>query len=124
LVYGGCAARLVLTSDVTAQRALQKQLLQAQKWEVTLQLAGGVADNFSKLITAIERDAYLLAQKSADGTAAEPLKRVAATAGSASALTRQLLALVRRHPMRPQTVDLNNLLEKLVAGIGRSIGNK
>ena len=26
--------------------------------------------------------------------------------------------------MRPQTVDLNNLLEKLVAGIGRSIGNK
>lgn len=124
LVYAGCPARLVLTSDVTAQRALQKQLLQAQKWEVTLQLAGGVADNFSKLITSIERDAYVLSQKSSDATAAEPLKRVAATAGSASALTRQLLALVRRHPMRPQSVDLNNLLDRLVPGISRTVGNK
>lgn len=124
LIYAGSSARLVLTSDVTAQRALQKQLLQAQKWEVTLQLAGGVADNFSKLITSIERDAYLLSQKSADAEAAEPLKRVAATAGSASALTRQLLALVRRHPMRPQSVDLNNLLDRLIPGFARTVGNK
>src|SRR5882724_2587625 len=124
LVYGGCPGRLVLTSDVTAQRQLQKQLLQAQKWEVTLQLAGGVADNFSRLITAIERDAYILAQKSADEEAAEPLKRIGATAGSASGLTRQLLALVRRHPMRPQSVDLNNLLDKLTAALGRVVGNK
>jgi len=124
LVYGGCPGRLVLTSDVTAQRQLQKQLLQAQKWEVTLQLAGGVADNFSKLITAIERDAYILAQKSADEAAAEPLKRIGATAGSASALTRQLLALVRRHPMRPQSVDLNSLLDKLAGTLGRVLGNK
>lgn len=124
LVYGGCPARLVLTSDVTAQRQLQKQLLQAQKWEITLQLAGGVADNFSKLITAIERDAYILAQKTQDEAAAEPLKRIGATAGSASALTRQLLALVRRHPMRPQAVDLNNLLDKLTPGLGRVLGNR
>jgi PAS domain S-box-containing protein len=124
LVYAGCPARLVLTNDVTAQRQLQKELLQAQKWEVTLQLAGGVADNFSKLITAIERDAYILAQKSTDGTAAEPLKRVAATAGSASALTRQMLALVRRHPMRPQSLDLNNLLDKVAGALPRTLGNK
>jgi len=91
---------------------------------VTLQLAGGVADNFSKLITAIERDAYILAQKSTDNAAAEPLKRIAATAGSASALTRQLLALVRRHPMRPQSLDLNNLLDKVAGALPRTLGNK
>jgi PAS domain S-box-containing protein len=124
LVYGGCAARLVLTSDVTAQRQLQKELLQAQKWEVTLQLAGGVADNFSRLITAIERDAYILAQKSTDEASADPLKRIGATAGAASALTRQLLALVRRHPMRPQSVDLNNLLDKIAGTLPRLLGNK
>jgi len=124
LVYGGCPARLVLTSDVTAQRQLQKQLLEAQKWEITLQLAGGVADNFSKLITAIERDAYILAQKTQDEASAEPLKRIGATAGSASALTRQLLALVRRHPMRPQALDLNNLLDKFTANLGRVLGNR
>lgn len=123
LVYAGCPGRLVLTSDVTAQRQLQKELLQAQKWEVTLQLAGGVADNFSKLITAIERDAYILAQKSPEA-AADPLKRIGATAGAASALTRQLLALVRRHPMRPQAVDLNSLLDKVAGTLPRLLGNK
>jgi PAS domain S-box-containing protein len=124
LVYGGCPARLVLTSDVTAQRQLQKELLQAQKREVTMQLAGGVADNFSKLITAIERDAYILAQKSPDDASAEPMKRIGATAGAASSLTRQLLALVRRHPMRPQSVDLNDLLDKVAASLPRTLGNK
>jgi PAS domain S-box-containing protein len=124
LVYAGCPARLVLTSDVTAQRQLQKELLQAQKWEVTMQLAGGVADNFSRLITAIERDAYILAQKSPDDAATEPLKRIGATAGAASSLTRQLLALVRRHPMRPQSVDLNGLLDKVAGTLPRTLGNK
>jgi PAS domain S-box-containing protein len=124
LGYAGCPGRLVLTSDVTAQRQLQKELLQAQKWEVTLQLAGGVADNFSRLITAIERDAYILAQKSPNEAAADPLKRIGATAGAASSLTRQLLALVRRHPMRPQSLDLNSLLDKLAAALPRTLGNK
>src|SRR5262245_22765247 len=46
LIYAGCPARLVLANDVTAQRLLQKQLLQAQKMQVTYQLAGGVDDTF------------------------------------------------------------------------------
>ncbi len=124
LIYASQPARLVSAHDVTAQRLLQKQLLQAQKMQVTAQLAGGVADNFNTLITTIEEDASVLVQKCQDPATAEPLKRIAATAGSAAGLTRQLLALVRRHPMQVQSLDLNRLIERESAPLSRLLGKK
>ncbi len=112
LRYAERPARLVLANDVTAQRQLQKQSLQAQKLQVITQLASGVSDNFNRLLTGIEGEATFLAQTCQDPDAAGPLKRIAATAASAAGLNRQLLALVRRHPMRAQPLDLNELLEK------------
>jgi len=124
LMYAGYPARLVLAHDVTARRLLQKQLLQSQKMEVTAQLAGGVADNFNRLITAMEENANVLLQRCHDPAAAEPLKRIAATAGCAAGLTRQLLALVRRHPMRPQPLDLNLLIENQARTLERLLAGK
>jgi two-component system cell cycle sensor histidine kinase/response regulator CckA len=122
LVYASRPARLVLAHDVTAQRQLHKQLLQAQKMQVTTQLAGGVADNFNTLITTIEEDARVLAQNCQQAASAEPLKRIAATAASAGGLTRQLLALVRRHPMQVQPLDLNKLIERESGSLSRLLG--
>jgi two-component system cell cycle sensor histidine kinase/response regulator CckA len=62
-------------------------------------------------------------QKCQDPALAEPLKRVAANASSAGALTQQLLALVRRHPMRPQPLDLNKVLEGQLPIASRLLGN-
>ncbi|HWX22997.1 MAG TPA: ATP-binding protein [Candidatus Binatia bacterium] len=124
LSYAGCAARLILAHDVTAQRQLQKQLLQAQKMEVTAQLAGGVADRFNRLIDVIEGEANSLVQYCQDPQAAEPLKRIAATAGCTAGLTRQLLALVGRHPMQFQALDLNELIETQIPKVARLLGQK
>jgi PAS domain S-box-containing protein len=122
LIYSGRSARLVLAHDVTAQRILQKHLLQHQKAEVTAQLAGGVADNFNRLIAGLENDADLVVKNCQDPALAEPLKRIAANAASADALTKQLLALVRRSPMRPQTLDLNKVVESQLVTAGRLLG--
>jgi two-component system cell cycle sensor histidine kinase/response regulator CckA len=124
LIYASQPARLVSAHDVTAQRLLQKQLLQAQKMQVTAQLAGGVADNFNTLITAIEEDANVLVQECQDPATAEALKRIAATSGSAAGLTRQLLALVRRHPMQVQSLDLNRLIERESGPLSSLLGKK
>jgi two-component system cell cycle sensor histidine kinase/response regulator CckA len=124
LVHAGRAARLVLAHDVTAQRQLQKQSLQSQRAEVTAQLAGGVADNFDRLISIIEEEANELLEKCQDPAAIEPLKRIAATAGGAASLTHQLLALVRRHPMKPQPLDLNELVENQSRMLARLLGSK
>lgn len=111
LQYAERPARLVLAHDVTAQKLLQKQMLQTQKMELTNQLAGGVADNFGQLVSVLEGYANALVHKCHDPAAAEPLKRIAATASAASGLTRQLLALVRRHPMQPQLLDLSRFIQ-------------
>jgi len=124
LFYAGVAGKLVLINDVTAQRQLQKQMLQAQKMAITTQLAGGIADRFSRLIGVIEADAMGCLQKSPESAAAEPLKRIAANASSAGDLTRQLLALIRRHPMQPKTVDLNKLIEVQAPILARQLGVK
>jgi two-component system, cell cycle sensor histidine kinase and response regulator CckA len=124
LVYATRPARLVLAHDVTAQKLLQKQLLQAQKMQVTTQLAGGVADNFSRLILLIESDANLLLRNSSDSASAQPLKRIAATAASAGGLTRQLMALVRKHPMQVESLDLNQFIEEHSTRLAAALGKK
>jgi two-component system cell cycle sensor histidine kinase/response regulator CckA len=124
LTYDSRPARLVLAHDVTAQRLLQKQLLQSKKMQVAAQVAGGVADRFSLLIAALETDANYLAQNSLDPALAERAKRIAATAAGASGLTRQLLALVGRHPMQSQILDLNKLIENQLVSLARQLGDK
>ncbi len=124
LVYAARPACLVLAHDVTAQRLLQKQLLQAQRMEITTQMAGGVVDNFSRLLQLIEEDASTLLRSHEHSDAAQPLKRIAATAASAGGLTRQLMALVRRHPIQVEPVDLNEFIESRQTRITRLVGNK
>ena len=123
LVYAERPARLILANDVTAQRLLQKQMLETQKMELTRQLAGGVADNFGQLVTVIEGYAGALAQKCHDPAAVEPLKRIGATASAASGLTRQLLALVRRHPMHTQVLDLAKLIQNQTPALHHLVGD-
>jgi PAS domain S-box-containing protein len=124
LIYSGRPSRLVLASDVTAQHQMQKQALQAQKMRVTAQVAGGVADRFNKVMATLEADAGALAHGEVDAGAGERLKRLAATAASASGLTRQLLALVARHPMQPQILDLNKLVQGLMGTRAGQVGDK
>ena len=123
LVYADRPARLVQAHDVTAQRMLQQQLQHFRQMEVTAQLAGGVADRFTQLIAVLEGEANTLAEKCQDPAAAEPLKRIAATAGSAADLTRQLLALVGRYPMQVRRLDLNALIENQIEPLTRLLGN-
>ena len=122
LVYDGVSATLVLAHDVTAQRELQRQFIHAQKAEITAQVAGGVADNFSHLLAQIEADARSAVQQCYDDDLIEPLKRICASTACASDLTRQLLALVKRHPMRQQPIDLNRVVETQLPNLAHLLG--
>ena len=116
-------ANAELRREVTERRQLHQQLLRAKKREVTAQLAGGVADNFNNLIHLIEGYAAALLKKTKDSATKDQVKRIAATAACASGLTRQLLALVRRHPMQCGQFDLNKFLEERIGTVRRVAGN-
>jgi PAS domain S-box-containing protein len=122
LTYAGCPSRLVLANDATARRRLHRQLLETQRRELTTQLAGGVADRFERLISGMEAEAQVLVQIDTEPSTTEALKRIAANAASASNLTRQLLALVGRHPMQPRPIDLTSLVEQELPRIKAIVG--
>jgi PAS domain S-box-containing protein len=106
--------------DVTAHRAIEAQLRQAQKMEAVGQLAGGIAHDFNNLLLAVLANAELaLAKLPADSEAAECLREIEGAGVRAADLTNQLLAFSRRQPLRPMAVDLNELTRGLMRMLRR-----
>jgi PAS domain S-box-containing protein len=122
-----CAARslpdggfLVSLRDVTERRALQAQLVQAQKLEGMGALAGGVAHELNNALSVIGGCAHLLQRDLEAGTPhPADLDDILAAAGRAQAVTRQLLAFSRRLPLDPQVVSVADLVGGMRAVLER-----
>ncbi len=112
----------VIVEDVTEHKALERQLVQAQKFEAIGQLAGGIAHDFNNMIGAILGWVDLgLDETEANSRVHRHFKKVRHQAERAAALTRQLLAFARRQILEPRNIDLNqttietlSLLEKVI----------
>ena len=109
--------------DITAQRALERQLRQKQKMEAVGELAGGVAHDFNNLLTVILSHAQFLldAPVVAEGLQ-EDATAIRDAALRAAALTRQLLAFSRRQVLLPAAIHLHDVVGKLEPMLNRLIG--
>jgi two-component system, cell cycle sensor histidine kinase and response regulator CckA len=117
LIYGNKNEVLqteVFVENVTEQRALERQLLTAQKMEAIGQLAGGMAHDFNNLLAVINSRAALVmddaCQRAQVVAQAEEIVRATHRAAT---LTRQLLALSRKQVLEPVVLNLNALLTEL-----------
>ena len=110
-----------IVSDITDPKKLEAQLIQSQKLETVGRLAGGVAHEFNSLLTAIIGQSELLR---ADLPPGDPLRQnateILTAAERAATLTRQLLAYGRKQFLRPERLDLNQVLLGL-AGVLRHL---
>lgn len=104
------------------QERHDEKTAQAQKMQAIGQLAGGIAHDFSNLLTAIIGSCDLLLQnrtlKQADSEEVEEIRR---NSKRAAALAQQLLAFSRQQSLQPQEAylvdvlaDLGNLLRHLL----------
>lgn len=98
--------------DITEQKNLQMQLLQAQKMESIGRLAGGVAHDFNNILSSIIGYTELALMKiPEDSSVHNYLITVKESGEKAAALTRRLLAFSRKQVLQMQSVNLNKNIE-------------
>ena len=112
-----------IKEDITENRKLEQQLLQAQKMEAVGRLAGGVAHDFNNLLTVINGYSELLRDRLAEGDPLRDMAEQIRRAGERAAdLTQQLLAFSRKQPARPQPLSLNDMVSQSKGMLERLLG--
>lgn len=102
---------VVLFADVTEQKKLESQLLQAQKMEALGQLAGGIAHDFNNILSVIGGYASMARQGvPRDAPQAGYLAKIGQGVDRAAALTRELLTFSRQKVARTEVIDLGAVL--------------
>ncbi len=114
----------VIVEEVTERLQLEKQLVQAQKFEGIGQLAGGIAHDFNNMIGAIIGWADLGIEEADPGSRIHRhFEKVRQQADRAAALTKQLLAFARRQILEPRTIDLNQVAVEALSLLENVIGS-
>ena len=118
-------AAIVYLLETTEKRTLENNLNQSQKMHAVGQLAGGIAHDFNNVLSAImmANDFLLNAHKPTDPSF-QDIMQIKQNATRAAALVRQLLAFSRKQTLRPQVLDLNDLLSDISVLLKRLLGEK
>ena len=99
----------LIARDITGQKAMEEQLLQAQKMESIGRLAGGVAHDFNNILTVVNGYSDLALRRLEKDALLRPYIEEIRNAGERAAnLTRQLLAFSRKQLLQPKVLDLND----------------
>jgi two-component system cell cycle sensor histidine kinase/response regulator CckA len=118
----GEAAVLLGLKDDSEEIILKRQVAQQTKMESIGQLAGGVAHDFNNILTAIIGycDLILMRHQPGDNDY-DDIQQIKNNSNRAASLTRQLLAFSRQQTLRPQILqlanvvaDVSNLLKRLL----------
>ena len=118
-------AAIVYVLETTEQRELETKVTQTQKMELVGQLAGGIAHDFNNVLSAIilAADFLLNAHKPTDPSF-QDIMQIKQNANRAASLVRHLLAFSRKQTMRPQVLDVGEVLSDLTMLLRRLIGEK
>jgi PAS domain S-box-containing protein len=110
-------------TDVTDQRSLESQLVQAQKMDAIGKLTGGIAHDFNNLLAAVIGGLSLIERKA---NLPEEHRRVLGmtrrAAEQGTELVRRLLAFARRQQLEPRAVDIEALRDAVSDLLTHTLG--
>ncbi len=119
----GEAAVLLLLKDNSEEAKLKRQVAQATKMQAVGQLAGGVAHDFNNILTAIIGHCDLMLMRHAPGDSDyDDIQQIKSNSNRAAGLTRQLLAFSRQQTLRPQVLQLPDVVSEVSHLLKRLLG--
>lgn len=115
---------VTIHTDITQRRAIESQLLQAQKMEAVGQLTGGLAHDFNNILAVILGNlTQLEAGVKATPDLQKPWQKAMGAADRAARQVARLLAFSRRQRLEPETVNINQLIQGMIDLIEYSLGD-
>ena len=118
------AAEVVLSlKDNREQMKLERQIAQATKMQAVGQLAGGVAHDFNNILTAVIGYCDLMLLRHSPGDSDfDDINQIRQNANRAANLVRQLLAFSRQQTLRPQIIQVSDVVGELSHLMKRLLG--
>jgi len=117
------AANIRLRAEMGEHRETEAALRQAQKLEAVGQLTGGIAHDFTNLLTAVISYLELAMRHSAGNPAVVSLLQGAVQAADRGVvLVKRLLAFARKQRLEPLSVDLKVLISDIKELLQRTLG--
>jgi len=102
--------------------ALEGRLRQSERLESIGRLVGGIAHDFNNLLAIVLNYADFIAERlGPDDPIREDLAQIQGAAERATTFTRQLLTFARRDAVRPEELDLSELLRGVQALLRRTL---
>ena len=119
----GEAAVLLSIKDNSEESKLKKQVAQATKMQAVGQLAGGVAHDFNNILTGIIGHCDLMLMRHTPGDSDyDDIQQIKNNSNRAASLTRQLLAFSRQQTLRPQILQLPDIVAEISILLKRLLG--
>ncbi|ARR56323.1 hybrid sensor histidine kinase/response regulator [Rhizorhabdus wittichii DC-6] len=119
----GKASVLLSLKDNSEESRLKRQVAQAMKMQAVGQLAGGVAHDFNNILTAIIGHCDLMTMRHIPGDSDyDDIQQIKHNSNRAAALTRQLLAFSRQQTLRPQILQIPDVISEISNLLNRLLG--
>ncbi|WP_066551003.1 MULTISPECIES: hybrid sensor histidine kinase/response regulator [unclassified Sphingomonas] len=119
----GDAAVVLAVRDSGEESTLKRQIAQANKMQGIGQLAGGIAHDFNNILTAIIGHCDLMLMRHTPGDSDyDDIQQIRANSNRAASLTRQLLAFSRQQTLRPQVLQLPDIISEVSNLLKRLLG--
>jgi two-component system cell cycle sensor histidine kinase/response regulator CckA len=108
--------------NISERKALEAQILQAQKMESVGTLAGGIAHDFNNLLAIILGHISLMERAANDPIKlSSSISAIAKAADRGAGVVRQLLTFARKDEGRRESVRVNDIVRELLKFLGETI---
>ena len=111
--YGEPPMMLIINTDITERKSLERQLLQAQRLESIGTLAGGIAHDLNNILMPIQMGCEYLRRIGVPPSAERTLDNIGASARRGADIIRQLLTFARGNRVDNETANPARLVAEM-----------